>query len=419
MKVDLTGPLFSSLETATKEYKQAKAGGDAGKAKKKALECAKIMKVLAEKVPSQKNAYLEKAEKWEKMADNVENSIRAQREGPSRSGKARGRAGSSTGSRTGGGGSGSGNGNGSSGGTEVEGEDELLAQAEALIEKSSVRWDDIGGLEEVKRLMKETIAIAGLQKPSSVKPWKGIMLFGPPGTGKTLLAAAAAGSLDAKFFNVKADNVLSKYFGESSKLVSALYKAARNHSPSIVFIDEFDSISLSREGESSESSRRLLSTLLAELDGLQDKKSDRLMLTLAATNTPWDLDAAVLSRFPRRIMVPLPDKSACKEIIKIHIKDLDASKLDLDKLASTCVEKFYAGRDLQNLCQQAMWNMIREENKDLDKLAELPYKELEKRKLNVTPLKYEYFETAFEKIRSPLTKAQLAKYEKWNEEFGG
>ncbi|AKB24118.1 Cell division protein FtsH [Methanosarcina sp. MTP4] len=416
MKVDLTGPLYSSLENATKDYKQAKAEGNAGKAKKKALECAKIMKVLAEKVPSQKNAYLEKAEKWERMAGNVENSIRAQREGSSRSGKSRGRTGSGP-DRTGGGGSGSGN--GSSGGAEVEGEDELLAQAEALIEKSSVHWDDIGGLEEVKRLMKETIAIAGLQKPSSVKPWKGIMLFGPPGTGKTLLAAAAAGSLDAEFFNVKADNVLSKYFGESSKLVSALYKAARNHAPSIVFIDEFDSISLSREGETSESSRRLLSTLLSELDGLQDKKSNRLMLTLAATNTPWDLDAAVLSRFPRRIMVPLPDKSACKEIIKIHIKDLDSSKLDLEKLASTCVEKFYAGRDLQNLCQQAMWNMIREENKDLDKLAELPYKELEKRKLNVTSLKFDYFETAFEKIRSPLTKAQLAKYEKWNEEFGG
>ncbi|HII00929.1 TPA: AAA family ATPase [Methanosarcinaceae archaeon] len=419
MKVDLTGPLFSSRETATKEYRQAKAEGNAEKAKKKALECAKITKVLAEKVPSQKNAYLEKAEKWERMAGNVENSIRAQREGNPRSGKTGGRAGSSPGNRTGGGRGGSGSGNGNSGGAEVEGEDELLAQAEALIEKSSVRWDDIGGLEEVKRLMKETIAIAGLRKPSSIKPWKGIMLFGPPGTGKTLLAAAAAGSLDADFFNVKADNVLSKYFGESSKLVSALYKAARNHAPSIVFIDEFDSISLSREGDTSESSRRLLSTLLAELDGLQDKKSNRLMLTLAATNTPWDLDAAVLSRFPRRIMVPLPDKSACKEIIKIHIKDLDASKLDLDKLASTCVEKFYAGRDLQNLCQQAMWNMIREENKDLDKLAELPYKELEKRKLNITSLKFDYFETAFEKIRSPLTKAQLAKYEKWNEEFGG
>lgn len=412
MKVDLTGPLHSSLENATKEYKQAKAGGDIGQAKKKALECAKIMKLLAEKIPSQKKAYLEKADKWELLADNVENTILENKKTTADSGRGGRKTERGTGSRIGGG-------SGSSGADEVETGDEFVSYAESLIAKSNVRWDDIGGLNEIKLLMKETIAIAGLQKPASIKPWKGVMLFGPPGTGKTLLAAAAAGSLDATFFDIKADKVLSKYFGESSKLVSALYSAARKHSPSIVFIDEFDAISLSREGDTSESSRRLLSTLLSELDGLQDKKSDRLMLTLAATNTPWDLDPAVLSRFPRRIKVPLPDKAACKEIIKIHIKDLDSSKLDLDKLAFICVEKLYSGRDLQSLCQQAVWNMIRHENKGLDKLADLPYAELNKRKLNVTPLKYEYFDAAFEKIRSPLTKEQLDKYEKWDKEFGG
>ncbi|WP_292382048.1 ATP-binding protein [Methanosarcina sp. UBA289] len=412
MKVDLTGPLYSSLENATEEYKQAKAGGDIGQAKKKALECSRIMKVLAEKIPSQKDAYLKKAEKWERLADNVKNTILERKNVPIGSGRESRKIGSGTGNKRGGE-------HGSSEEDEVEAGDEFISYAESLIAKSNVRWDDIGGLEEAKLLMKETIAIAGLQKPESIKPWKGIMLFGPPGTGKTLLAAAAAGSLDATFFDIKADKVLSKYFGESSKLVSALYSAARKHSPSIVFIDEFDAISLSREGDISESSRRLLSTLLSELDGLQDKKSDRLLLTLAATNTPWDLDPAVLSRFPRWIKVSLPDKTACKEIIKIHIKDLDASKLDLDKLASACVEKCYSGRDLQNLCQQAVWNMIQQENKDLDSLADLPYAELSKRKLNVTPLKHEYFEAAFEKIRSPLTKEQLDKYEKWDKEFGG
>ncbi|HHV23747.1 MAG: ATP-binding protein [Methanosarcina sp.] len=412
MKVDLTGPLYSSLENATEEYKQAKARGDIGQAKKKALECSRIMKVLAEKIPSQKDAYLKKAEKWERLADNVKNTILERKNVPTSSGRESRKIGSETGNKRGGE-------HGSSEEGEVETGDKFISYAESLIAKSNVRWDDIGGLEEAKLLMKETIAIAGLQKPESIKPWKGIMLFGPPGTGKTLLAAAAAGSLDATFFDIKADKVLSKYFGESSKLVSALYSAARKHSPSIVFIDEFDAISLSREGDISESSRRLLSTLLSELDGLQDKKSDRLLLTLAATNTPWDLDPAVLSRFPRWIKVSLPDKTACKEIIKIHIKDLDASKLDLDKLASACVEKCYSGRDLQNLCQQAVWNMIQQENKDLDRLADLPYVELSQRKLNVTPLKHEYFEAAFEKIRSPLTKEQLDKYEKWDKEFGG
>lgn len=412
MIVDLTGPLFSALEAATKEYKEARAAEDSGKARKKALECSRIMKILAEKVPAQKQAYLERAEKWKRNADNVGNNIQARK--AAASGKASGRPGSGPGR-----GGGNGGGSGNAGNSEVEKEDELLTYAESLISKSGVRWDDIGGLSEVKRLMKETIAIAGLQKPASIKPWKGIMLFGPPGTGKTLLAAAAAGSLDATFFDIKADKVLSKYFGESSKMISALYGAARKHSPSIVFIDEFDAISLSREGDTSESSRRLLSSLLSELDGLQDKKSDKLMLTLAATNTPWDLDPAVLSRFPRRIKVPLPDKTASREIIKLHIKDLDYSKLDLDSLAETCVEQLYSGRDLQNLCQQAIWNMVREENKNLDSLADLPYKELKERQLKVTSLKFDYFEAAFEKIRSPMTKAELEKYDKWNEEFGG
>ncbi|MDD3043324.1 MAG: ATP-binding protein [Methanosarcinaceae archaeon] len=413
MIVDLTGPLFSSLEAATKEYKEAKAAGDSGKARKKALECSRIMKILAEKVPAQKQAYLERAGKWERNADNVGNAIQARK--AATPGKASGKSGA--GRERGEGRSGSGSGN--TGNSEIEKEDELLTYAESLISKSNVRWNDIGGLSEVKHLMKETIAIAGLQKPASIKPWKGIMLFGPPGTGKTLLAAAAAGSLDATFFDIKADKVLSKYFGESSKMISALYGAARKHSPSIVFIDEFDAISLSREGDTSESSRRLLSSLLSELDGLQDKKSDKLMLTLAATNTPWDMDPAVLSRFPRRIKVPLPDETASREIIKLHIKDLDYSKLDLDSLAETCIEKLYSGRDLQNLCQQAIWNMVRGENRDLDSLADLPYKELKERQLKVTSLNFDYFEAAFEKIRSPLTKAELEKYDKWNEEFGG
>lgn len=412
MKVDLTGPLYSSLEIATKEYKQAKAEREIGTARKKALECSKIMKILAEKVPSQKKAYLQKAGKWELIANSVDK-ISEQKNASSNSIEmARKDVGGTVSSRTEEWGK-------SSRGDEAEAEEEFLSYAESVITKSNVRWDDIGGLEEVKLLMKETIVIAGLQKPKSIKPWKGIMLFGPPGTGKTLLAAAAAGSLDATFFDIKADKVLSKYFGESSKLVSAFYSAARKHAPSIVFIDEFDAISLSREGDTSEASRRLLSALLSELDGLQDKKSTCFMLTLAATNTPWDLDSAVLSRFPRRISVPLPDEAACKEIIKIHIKDLDASTLDLNKLASTCVEKFYSGRDLQNLCQQAVWNMIRQENKDLDKLADLPYTELTKRKLNLAPLKHEHFETAFEKIRSPLTKKLLERYEMWDHEFGG
>jgi len=389
MKVDLTGPLFAALEKTTKEYRQANKEGDVDAARKKARECTGLLKQLANNSPAQRKTYLERAEKWERIADGVPPKVSAK-----------------------------------SGGSRIldnetgSDEDEFISQAESLISTSSVTWGDIGGLDEVKRLMMETIVIAGLRKPDSIKPWKGILLFGPPGTGKTLLAAAAAGSLNAAFFDVKADKVLSKYFGESSKLVSALYSAARIHSPAIVFLDEFDALSQSRSGDTSEATRKLLSSLLMELDGLQDKKSNRLLLTLAATNTPWDLDPAVLSRFPRRINVPLPDAKACTAIIKIHTKDLDISSLKLDELSSRCVEKLYSGRDLQNLCQQAMWTMVREKNTDLHKLAELPYEDLIKRHLKIRALNMNDFHQAFEKIKSPVTKADIERYAEWNEKFG-
>jgi len=385
MRIDLSGPLISLYEKTKLEFNKAKNAGNYKLAKVKALECANILRELAKKVPEQKEIYLKKSKKWEDIANNIENlqkrKILEKKES-----------------------------------TE---EDDFRNYIVNLISKSEVKWSDIGGLDEVKRLMMETIVIAGLQKPESIKPWKGILLFGPPGTGKTLLAAASAGSLNATFFNVKVNNILSKYFGESTKLISTLYAVAREKSPSIVFIDEFDALSLSRGENVSEVSRRVLSTLLAELDGFQDKKSDKLVLTLAATNTPWDLDQAILSRFPRRIYVPLPDVKACIEIIKIHTKSIDTSKLDIKELAEMCVEKLFSGRDIANLCQEAIWNMIRDANRDLHKLAELPYHELRKHKLKIRALEMEDFYQAFKNVKSPLTKKDVEKYEKWNNEFGG
>ncbi|WP_297070522.1 ATP-binding protein, partial [Thermococcus sp.] len=197
------------------------------------------------------------------------------------------------------------------------------------------------------------------------------------------------------------------------------YEVAREKAPSIVFLDEVDALTTKRSGEQSEASRRMLSTLLTELDGFQDKGSDLLVLTLAATNTPWDLDEAVLSRFPRRIYVPLPDRKATKEIIRINTRGLDISRLDLDAIAEESVRRLYSGRDLKNLCQGAIWNMIHEENPDLHKLAELPYEKLRKRSLRTRPLEMRDFEEAFKRIKSPLTRKDIERYEKWAEEFGG
>ncbi|WP_099211174.1 ATP-binding protein [Thermococcus henrietii] len=399
MPVDLSGPLMAAFKKAKREFEEAVKKGNNEVAKKKALECARILRQLANYDEFSRESYLRKAKKWEAIARDVEaGRYGIKRNKPIKEGGNQRR----------------------SGNFEENGEDDVFKQyVEGLIARSNVKWNDIGGLEEVKRLMMETIVISALQKPQSVQPWKGILLFGPPGTGKTLLASAAAGSLNATFFSVKASNVLSKYFGESAKIISALYEVAREKAPSIVFMDEIDALTTKRSGDQSEASRRMLSTLLTELDGFQDKGNDVLVLTLAATNTPWDLDEAVLSRFPRRIYVPLPDQKATKEIIKINTRGLDTSRLDLDAIAEESVRRRYSGRDIKNLCQEAIWNMIREENRDLHKLAELPFHELKKRSLRTRPLEMRDFEEAFKKIKSPLTRKEVERYEKWAEEFGG
>ncbi|MHC1597396.1 MAG: ATP-binding protein [Methermicoccaceae archaeon] len=381
MPVDMSGLLLSSFERTKRAYSTALKEGDVEAARSKAEECARLLRLLADHVPSQRRMYLEKAEKWERAASEVhtEHKVRESRQ---------------------------------------EDSDGFESYAEGLISTSKVKWDDIGGLDETKRLLMDTVVIAGIQKPESIKPWKGILLFGPPGTGKTLLASACAGSLDATLFSVQAGKVTSKYFGESSKLVSALYETAREHAPSIVFVDEFDSLSLSRGEEVSEASRRMLSTLLSELDGFQDKKSDTLVLTLAATNTPWSIDQAVLRRFPRRIYVPLPDVDACREIIGIHTRGMEL-RVDVDGIARECVDRLYSGSDIASLCQQAMWSMVRDENPRLHELAKLPYEQLRSRSLKTRALTEQDFKDAMRKIKPPITLKDIEKYERWNEEFGG
>lgn len=382
-RADLSAPLLSIFEKVKLEYLKAKKSGDLELARRKALECAKILRLLAENSPGLRDLYLEKASRWIRTARSLKQELGAEKPRiPPLS------------------------------------DNNLKIGLEDLIAKTRVKWNDIGGLWEAKRLIMETIVIAGLKRPESIKPWKGILLFGPPGTGKTLLASAAAGSLNATFFNVSIDKVLSKYFGESSKLISALYSLAREKAPSIVFLDEIDALTLSRRRETSDALRRALSSLLIQLDGLKIGGNEPLVLTIAATNAPWDLDKAILSRFPRRIYVPLPDRRASKEIIRICTRGLDISKLRLDDLAAKCVEKLYSGRDISNLCQQAIWNMVRDVNRDLYRLAELPYEKIRSMRLKVRPLLMEDFEDAFRKIRSPLTKKDIEAYERWNEKYG-
>ena len=184
---------------------------------------------------------------------------------------------------------------------------------------------------------------------------------------------------DATYFDVKVSQLLSRYYGESSKIMSTLFEVAKEEAPSVVFIDEFDSIALSRGAGIDEESMRVLSTLLAELDGLSSKASDKkFVLVVAATNTPDAIDEALMSRFGKKIEIPLPDYDACKEILRIHTERKDVGLEDdslYDKLARYSVEHEMSGRDIKFMCTEAIWRMLDEMNPGLEKLAERELRE--------------------------------------------
>jgi len=383
---DMTDALITQLKKAQSKYKEALENGNQEMAHLHSEESARICVALAKNSPKEKEKYL-------RLASNWKNAVIVKGKTPSFQSHAEGNP------------------------EDSESNNGFKSQAENLISSSLVRWDDIGGLEETKRLLMETIVVAGLQRPESVKPWKGVLLFGPPGTGKTMLASACAGSLDATLFNVQGDKVTSKYFGESSKILSAVYDAAKEKAPSIVFMDEIDGVAANRNADASEASKRMLSTLLTTMDGFSSKKNNILILTLAATNAPWDLDDAILSRFPRRIYVPLPDKQTTHAILKLHTKDI-GSDCDLEKIAVECVKKCYSGRDLSTISQKAIHTMVNDKNPNLHELARLPFEELKKRKLNTRPLVLADFNEAMNTTNPPVNSITLSKYEQWNKEFG-
>jgi len=230
-------------------------------------------------------------------------------------------------------------------------------------EKPNVSWDDVADLEEAKKALEEAI-IMPLKYPKlfeGVPTWRGILLFGPPGCGKTLIAKAAASECDATFFNVSVADIMVKWVGESEQRIQALFRQARKHQPSIIFLDEVDAIGVERTGTESAVLTRVLTQLLQMMDGLMSRPEDRIVV-LAATNRPWNLDSALLRRFDKRIYIPLPDREVRKRIIEITIRKIPNFKLaddvDLDELAM--LTEGFTGDDLKKLCMEAWYIPIRE-----------------------------------------------------------
>lgn len=301
-----------------------------------------------------------------------------------------------------------------------EGPDMELAEMlerDVLEAAPGVRWEDIAGLQEAKRLLEEAVVLP-LWMPEYFqgirRPWKGVLMFGPPGTGKTLLAKAVATECGTTFFNVSSATLASKWRGESERMVRVLFDMARFYAPSTIFIDEIDALCTSRgaAGEH-ESSRRMKSELLVQIDGINNSSNTKPVMVLAATNYPWDIDEALRRRLEKRIYIPLPSEESRRALIRINLKGVEtAEDLNIDELAR--LTDGYSGDDLTNVCRDASMNGMRRKiyGKKPDEM-----KHMTKDDLN-DPVQMRDFEEALAKISPSVATTDIEHHEKWMAEFG-
>ncbi|TMW91761.1 hypothetical protein EJD97_013932 [Solanum chilense] len=292
-----------------------------------------------------------------------------------------------------------------------------------------VTFNDIGALETVKDTLKELVMLP-LQRPELfckgqlTKPCKGILLFGPPGTGKTMLAKAVATEAGANFINISMSSITSKWFGEGEKYVKAVFTLASKIAPSVIFVDEVDSMLGRRENPGEhEAMRKMKNEFMVNWDGLRTKDKERV-LVLAATNRPFDLDEAVIRRLPRRLMVNLPDASNREKILGVILaKEELAPNVDLEAIAT--MTDGYSGSDLKNLCVSAAHCPIREilEKEKKEKasaIAESRPSPALHSSADIRPLNMDDFKYAHEQVCASVSSesSNMNELLQWNDLYG-
>ncbi len=291
---------------------------------------------------------------------------------------------------------------------------EPSAMREVLVEVPDVKWDDIGGLNNVKEELKEAVEwplkYSDVFTQLNATPPKGLLLYGPPGTGKTLLAKAVANESQANFISVKGPELLNKYVGESEKAVREVFRKARQASPCIIFFDEIDSVAPVRGSSAGDSqvTERVISQFLTELDGLEELRN---VVVIAATNRPDIIDQALLrpGRFDRLLYVPPPDFEARKQIFRIRTKKTPLDEdVELDDLARRT--EGYTGADIASVCNTAMMSALREligKAKDADDA---------KKKAKGLKVAGKHFDEALQKVK-PISSQELRMYERFSQQF--
>ena len=281
-----------------------------------------------------------------------------------------------------------------------------------LKEKPHVKWEEVIGLDDAKRAIRESIVYPTKRSDLFPLGWpRGILLFGPPGCGKTLLAAAAAAEIDGYFLNVDAASMMSKWLGEAEKNVSKLFTLARRLQenegvPVLLFIDEIDSLLGTRTSEIG-GEVRVKNQFLTEMDGINVKTKDSQLYVIGATNKPWTLESGFLRRFQKRINVSLPSLPSRVDLFRQYTRPLNREKsLKPDDLAKLC--EGYSASDIKDICQAAQLRVVNE----LFESGIAMDTNSNPRSISVADFK-EIF-----KVRKPSVSAEMLKaYVKWSDQF--